>query len=280
MLPYKFADASFQSVLSISRALPIASITCSASNRSVWVSAFHKRTKAVVALLLTFAAGCVDIVGYLTVYKMFTAHMTGDTVHLAQNVLQAHWQEAAVAASVIAAFVIGSIIGRAIIEIGVRRRVRSIASATLLIEAMFIAAVAVDPRAWISANGILVPLAMLAAAMGMQTATLTRIGSLTVHTTFVTGMLNKLAQLISQALFLTYDLRQGQPAKAQREKVLRQSRFIFSIWLLYLVGAGTGTWMKSVWGARSLLLPTGIALVTMLADQWSPLSIEEEQDQP
>ena len=230
--------------------------------------------------MLTFAAGCVDIVGYLTVYKIFTAHMTGDTVHLAQNVLQAHWEEAAVAASVIASFVIGSIIGRGIIEIGVRRRVRSIASATLLVEAVLIAAVAVDPGAWISANGILVPLAMLAAAMGMQTATLTRIGSLTVHTTFVTGMLNKLAQLISQAMFFTYDLRQSQQVKAQRDKVLRQARFIFSIWLLYLVGAGTGTWMKSVWGSRSLLLPTGIAVVTMVVDQWSPLSIEEEQDQP
>jgi len=240
----------------------------------------HKKTKAFVALLLTFVAGCVDIVGYLMIYNMFTAHMTGNTVHLANDILQAHWPEAAMAACVIGCFVAGSIIGRTIIEMGVRSDSRSVASATLLIEAILIAAVALDPGSWISGGGILVPLAMLAAAMGIQTATLTRIGSLTVHTTFVTGMLNKLAQLVSQALVLSLDLRRGENVVAERGKVLGQARFIFSIWLLYLVGAGTGTWMKSIWGMRSLFLPAGLALAIIAVDQFSPLSIEEEQDQP
>jgi hypothetical protein len=44
----------------------------------------QRRTKAVVALVLTFAAGYVDIVGLLTIYNLFTAHMTGTTVHLGE----------------------------------------------------------------------------------------------------------------------------------------------------------------------------------------------------
>jgi Protein of unknown function (DUF1275) len=101
----------------------------------------HVRTKAGVALLLTFAAGCVDIVGFITLYHTFTAHMTGATVHLGQNLLDRKWLDAASAGCVVVAFLAGSVIGRAIIEIGSRKGVRSIASATLLLEAALIAGV-------------------------------------------------------------------------------------------------------------------------------------------
>jgi uncharacterized membrane protein YoaK (UPF0700 family) len=42
-------------------------------------------TKAVVALAVTFVAGFVDIVGYLAIYRLFTAHVTGTTVHLGRD---------------------------------------------------------------------------------------------------------------------------------------------------------------------------------------------------
>ena len=237
-------------------------------------------SKVTVALLLTFAAGCVDIIGYLALYHAFTAHMTGETVHLAQNLFQTDWAAAAKAACVIASFLAGSIIGRTVIEIGSRTNVRRIASATLLIEAALIAGVI--PLATghtISENTALGLLAMLAAGMGLQTATLTRIGSLTVHTTFVTGMLNKLAQLLSQALFLTYDRGQGRDTVAARRQTLQRARFMIAIWLLYWIGAATGVWMNSIWGLRSLWLPAGIVSFGIAVDQMWPLSLEEERDQ-
>ncbi|HLK32753.1 MAG TPA: YoaK family protein [Terriglobales bacterium] len=237
-------------------------------------------TKVAVALLLTFAAGCVDIIGYLGLFHAFTAHMTGETVHLAQNLFQTRWPDAAKAACVIASFLTGSIIGRTVIEIGSRTRIRRIASATLLIEAALIAGVI--PLAGghtLSEKTGLGLLAMLAAAMGLQTATLTRIGSLTVHTTFVTGMLNKLAQLLSQALFLSYDSRQGRDTAAALHQVLHRARFMIAIWLLYSIGAATGVWMDSIWRLRSLWLPVGIVSFGMVVDQIWPLSLEEEQDQ-
>jgi len=226
-------------------------------------------------LLLTFAAGFVDIVGYLAIYQTFTAHMTGATVHVAQNLVAAHWMDAVKAGCVVSAFLLGSVIGRTIIEIGTRVRMRSIASATLLIEAALIVAVARWPILPVMAL-----LAMLAAAMGLQTATLTRVGSLTVHTTFVTGMLNKLAQLLSHAAFTTYDILCGRPAAAMRQQHLRQAKFILSIWFLYLAGAAAGTWAKSVWGVRGLLFPAGTIAIAIVVDQVTPLSIEEEHDQP
>lgn len=90
-------------------------------------------------------------------------------------------------------------------------------------------------------------LGMLAAAMGLQTATLTRVGPLTVNTTFVTGMLNKLAQLLARVLFHSYDLHRRSAAsrdgqlRRDRRRELRQVGFIFAVWILYLTGAVCGT---------------------------------------
>jgi hypothetical protein len=54
--------------------------------------------------LPTFATGYVDIVGLLTVYRMFTAHMTGTTVHLREQIIQRNWKAAMIAAPIVAAF--------------------------------------------------------------------------------------------------------------------------------------------------------------------------------
>lgn len=243
----------------------------------------HRRrinTKVAVALLLTFAAGCVDIIGYVTLYHAFTAHMTGETVLLAQNVLAAHWLDAAKAACVIASFLMGSILGRVLIEMGSRTGIRRIASATLLLEAALVMGVVPLARGHaVNEKAALGLLAMLAAAMGMQTATLTRIGSLTVHTTFVTGMLNKLAQLLSQAMFLIWDRARGRDTAAERRQVFRRAEFKVFIWFLYSLGAGTGVWMDQLWGLGSLLLPVGIILLGIVLDQIAPLSLEEEQEE-
>jgi len=232
------------------------------------------KVKAIVALVMAFVAGMVDIIGYISFGHMFTAHLTGDTVHLGQHFVQQEWTGVASAGTIILAFLIGSIAGRTVIEAGSRLKIRSIATAGLLLEACLLLTVMFF---WSGSQLLL--LALLAAAMGMQTATLTRVGPLTVHTTFVTGMLNKLAQLLSHTAFLTYDVLQGSHAAiAPRLKVMLQARFIFGVWFCYLLGAVAGTWARSLWQTRALLLPIGLILLLVIVDGISPLSIEEERE--
>ena len=57
-----------------------------------------------------------------------TAHLTGDTVHLGQNLLQQQWSRVAEAAVIILAFIAGSLVGRTAIEIGSRRKAHSVAA--------------------------------------------------------------------------------------------------------------------------------------------------------
>lgn len=231
-------------------------------------------TKAVVALLLTFAAGLVDIAGFIKLYQVFTAHMTGVTVHLGHDIIEGQWHSVLLGGAVLIAFVGGSILGRSIIEVGARLHIRRIATITLLLEAVLIATVAAISVTTMQSEVRLWLLAMLAMSMGLQTATLTRVGPLTVHTTFVTGMLNKLAQLLSHALFHHFDTR-----RSERNVVLREALFIFSIWMLYFTGAAIGASLTLAAGLRSLFIAVGVLAVAVVADQVHPLSLQEEQNE-
>ena len=239
------------------------------------------RPKLLVALLLTFASGLVDIVGYLGIFHFFTAHLTGTTVQLGRAVASHNWVGVIAAGAIALAFFWGSIFGRVVVEVGSRRRIRSIASVTLAIEALLLAVVALAPRGFSAAP--YVGLAVLAAAMGLQTATLTGIGPLTVHTTFVTGMINKLAQLVSHIAFRAYDLKRSKArephARLRQSRDIQMALLLVAVWLFYVVGAVAGTLSFESWGLQSLFIAVGLLAIGIVTDRFRPLSIKEEKEQ-
>lgn len=248
------------------------------------------QAKSIIALLLTFTAAMVDIVAYITIYHSFVAHMTGTTVHLGNRLATGNWTEAAKAGTTVGSFVAGSVLGRTIIEIGARGRDRRVATVTLLIEAgLILGAIWLQPvllgQGESSLMDVCILLVLLAGAMGLQTATLTRIGPLTIHTTFVTGMLNKLAQTLSQWFFWIHDSRKqkigfaGILGQSGQNKAFRQSRYMLAIWFTYMLGSVAGTWMNSRWSVRTLYLAVLVLVASAVTDQVQPLSLEEETDQ-
>ena len=253
----------------------------------------HARAKRSIAVVLTFAAGIVDIVGYMTVYHLFVAHMTGTTVHFGNKLELGEWPDAVKAATVLASFVLGSVVGRAIIESGARRGKRTVASITMTAEAalvltfLWIGSFVLKQFApdTIPVGTACLLLAVLAAAMGLQTATLTRIGPLTIHTTFVTGMLNKLAQETARWLFWFHDSWTAHRRLADviagsgKHKAFRNALFMAGIWMSYMMGSIAGTWMDVRWKVAALYLPVVLLIVSIAVDQVRPLSLEEENDQ-
>ncbi len=251
------------------------------------------KAKSVVALWLTFAAGMVDIVGYITVYHLFVAHMTGTTVHLGNELAIADWSEAAKAGAILFSFIIGSIVGRLVIEARSRQHKRTVASITLLVEATLVVAFIWSSEFMgnpgspqlLSLPALCSLLALLSAAMGLQTAALTRIGPLTIHTTFVTGMLNKFAQAISDWLSWVYDEWKQNSGlgtilrRSSRHSAFRNAQFMSAIWFSYMTGSIAGTWMNSHWNTRTLYLPVILMLTSAVVDQFHPLSVEEEKEQ-
>ncbi len=247
----------------------------------------YKR-KIAVALLLTFSSAVVDMVGFLGIFRLFSAHVTGTTEHLGQSIVLGKVEEAIAACIIVLTFFLGSVLGRAIVEAGARRRFRSIASITLTLEAAMLAVVAAvritsgPPGAHPVPPGTYIFLALLAGAMGVQTATLTRVGPLTVHTTFVTGMINKLAQLVSRILFRAYDFLRGRATvqkRAEQSAESKQALFIFSIWLCYALGAFAGTASYLKWGIQALFVAIVGLVIGILTDMFAPLSVAEEREQ-
>lgn len=241
----------------------------------------HYGPKLILALILTFTSGVVDIVGYVGVFHLFTAHLTGATVQLGRGLISHSWTDVYVAAVIVAAFMGGSLFGRAAIEIGSRRNIRRISSVTLTIEALLLLCVALTSTA-ISLNAYQ-KIAILAAAMGLQTATLTGVGPLTVHTTFVTGMLNKIAQLVTHVLFRIYDREKSTSAShafaADQQRDAQMAMFLGAVWCCYVAGATFGTWSFGLWGIRALSFAIVLLVFALVVDGFSPLSMEEEKEQ-
>lgn len=257
-------------------------------------SFFEKhRGKLIVALLLTFASGLVDIVGYVGIFHFFTAHLTGATVQLGKALADRSWVDVRAAVVIITAFVAGSLFGRAVIEAASRKRILRIASFTLAIEAAMLAILTATAQPTFrqatplslngALNGVYWGLAILAGAMGIQTATLTGIGPLTVHTTFVTGMINKTAQLVSHIAFRTYDLVRSKSrdigARRERNQDIMQALFLSAIWCFYVGGAAFGAWSYRFLGMRSLFIAVGLLAVGIATDLFWPLAIKEEKEQ-
>jgi uncharacterized membrane protein YoaK (UPF0700 family) len=251
------------------------------------------KTKAGVALLLTFAAGMVDIVGYLAIYHIFVAHMTGTTVRFGNKLVTADWAEVVKAGAIIFSFVAGSVIGRVVIEAAARTRFRRIASFTLTAEALLIAfciwmGVLVLDTAHSPARPtatVCALLGLLAAAMGLQTATLTKIGPLTIHTTFVTGMLNKFGESVAQWSFWVHDewkknVQLWDVLRGSRQNTaFREAIFMMAIWVCYVSGSVVGTSLNPQWNIRSLYLPIAVLAAAAIVDQFRPLAVEEEKEQ-
>ncbi|MGH9728956.1 MAG: YoaK family protein [Candidatus Acidiferrales bacterium] len=239
------------------------------------------RPKILIALVLTLASGLVDIVGYAGIFHFFTAHLTGTTVQLGHGIIVRNWMDVSAAGIIVAAFLCGSIFARSLIEFGSRIRIRRIASVTLAIEAILLAAVAYE-RLNLTATTYS-SLALLAGAMGIQTATLTGIGPLTVHTTFVTGMVNKIGQLVSHITFRAYDLLKTKSRSVSVQRAQREDRqmtlFLLCVWLFYVGGAAAGTWSFAVWGMRALFIAVGLLLISIASDRLCPVSIKEEKEQ-
>src|SRR5262249_50468867 len=91
--------------------------------------------KAWLALVLALTAGCVDAVGYLVLWKVFTAHMSGNSVSAAVHAGAGKGAEAFHRAFPIPLFVLGVALGAALSETLARKGHRRIFAVAVLLEA-------------------------------------------------------------------------------------------------------------------------------------------------
>jgi uncharacterized membrane protein YoaK (UPF0700 family) len=245
------------------------------------------RSKVLLAIGLSWAAGFVDVVGYILLSRILSANMSGNTVEIPFHLFHGSPGEAAARGLAVLLFVAGLFACALIHEACKRRGIRSSAAITLGLEALLLAGFVVlatrfpqqqEPR------GVFDLLLTFAAfAMGLQNATLTRVGALTVRTTHVTGMLTKFAESGSRYLFWFYDKTRGPQTGRYRQAFrlswhhedFRDTAITGAIWLSFLAGGFSGVWLHAAWQTRALLLPVALLVIFVMVDLRRPITSGE-----
>ncbi len=221
-----------------------------------------------LVLLLGSAAGYLDAVGYLTL-GLFTANMTGNTVLLGIAIGQGRWHAAARVALAVVAFVIGAVGGALLL-----RRHRRLGIALGLEAVLVVAAAAAwrslvhpapgggQPAGTIPGPEAAVLIALLSAAMGVQSAAVRRVGEHRVSTTYVTGTLTSLA--VDAATELTARLGRVDPSADAGVPAAKGTALLLGIWATYVGGALTGGFAQQHWGFPAVAVP-GLVLAILAA---------------
>ena len=194
-------------------------------------------TKRTLVLVLGGVAGAVDAIGYVTLFHLFTANMTGNTVKAAHGLAAGDWASLAWHAFPVVMFAVGAIVG-AILARGMRSRTLPfvLESAALIAFAVLASRREFGELHWLTA-------AMPATAMGIQAVTVRRCGGAKVQTAFVSGVLVSLADAL-----VTW-------VKSKRAGAGARARLVLGIWCSYVLGAIAGFTAHARIGAAAIALP-------------------------
>ncbi|WP_103933316.1 YoaK family protein [Bryocella elongata] len=152
-----------------------------------------------LAAMLAFAAGLVDVSGFLGL-KQFTSHMTGITAELAAGLGTDQPGLLERSAVIFMSFLAGAAVCALLVNFSRRRERESLFALPLFLEAVLLAAVGVLVHGM--THGFLL-LGVLAFAMGLQNAIITKISDAEIRTTHVTGMVTDIGIELGRALYMS-----------------------------------------------------------------------------
>lgn len=242
----------------------------------------RKTNTFAIAVLLAWIAGFVDVTGYLVLAQVFTSHMSGNTVAAAAHFGTGEWSEIRRRAFSIPMFVLGAFSGSLLVR-ALRARTRSFFVPSFLLEAallgMFIVLTG-HLTAWGKMPELRsYPLvALLAAAMGLQNATLHHAREMSVRTTFITGMLVSMSEKAAgyAAKTLAHRKTAGSRINMAAYDSRRRHEGILALkygllWLGMLVGGICGAYLITLWGTISLCLPIAGLVGLVVLDVAHPI---------
>jgi len=162
---------------------------------------------------------------------------------------------------VIASFLIGLLLSASLTHAERRKGIRSAFAAALGLEAALLLLFVLLRRSAVATDALLTFLP--AAAMGIQTVTVTRVGSLRVYTTYLTGNLSKFSEAATSYLFWLWDRvrhrfahRIGRVLRiTPRQRSAQQAALTAGLWITFFTGAIAGVASDRLWAAPSLIVP-------------------------
>jgi uncharacterized membrane protein YoaK (UPF0700 family) len=206
-----------------------------------------------IAVTLATIGGWVDAVGFLTLFGLFTAHLSGNTARLGVELGQGDASIALTYAVPIVAFLTAVVVGATFVVV---RHERGTLAPLLAVETLLVATFMVLGTALRDAGDLSVRspayygLAVIAvAAMGLQTAALRHVCDVSVNTTFITGMVTAFGEELVMSARGDVDAP-------------RRARIHGGLVAAYIVGAVSGSALETAWQLWSLAVPV-VVLVAL-----------------
>jgi uncharacterized membrane protein YoaK (UPF0700 family) len=206
----------------------------------------------------------------MTLDRVFTAHMSGNTVGLVVHIATRNGPEVAKRAAVIVDFLVGLAVGAVAATVAHRRGARGGFASALSIEAGLLVALLVASEVVAgggpvpsSATGYFALLALPAAAMGIQSATLRRVEPAHVRTTYMTGVLTRLVENAVAWAMRPRGPRGAEEGAAAGRRVL----VLASIWIAYATGGVASALLELRFAMRAYGLPLALLVVAIVLDR-------------
>lgn len=166
-----------------------------------------------LASLLAFAAGVVDVSGYLAL-RQYTSHMSGVASVLAMNAGLRHYGMLWRPLVVMGCFLAGAAFCAVVVNWERRRDRESLFAVPVLAEAILLASLPL----FAGQQHLFASLAVLAFSMGLQNAVITKISDAEIRTTHVTGTITDIGIELGR-LFYWNRTPRGTEVRADRRRL-------------------------------------------------------------
>jgi len=193
---------------------------------------------------LAFVGGYGDAASFVLA-KTFTGHVIGNLVLAAIAVAALDWRATFAPLFAIVTFLIGSFLSVLIV-----RPLKAWSSWPLLptimgLEVILIVAASFALSSGL-AHGVGIFVIFLSLALGLQNGAFRRVGGISVHTTYLAGMITSLISTEAEQYASEEDPRDVRTPNPT-------IRILCGIWIAFVLGAGTGAAMVFHFGAQGML---------------------------
>jgi uncharacterized membrane protein YoaK (UPF0700 family) len=214
-----------------------------------------RQTDTWLSFGLAFVGGYGDAASFVLA-KTFTGHVTGNLVLAAIAVAALDWRAALEHLSAIVTFLIGISLSVLIMRLLGAWSSWPLLPTIMGIEVILIAATSLV-LALGMAHGVEIFVIFVSLALGLQNGAFRRVGGISVHTTYLTGMITGLISAETEK-FASEVVPPA--ARAPDPKM----GLLYGIWIAFVLGAGTGAAMVlhfrvfGMLGAALLLIPLAL----------------------
>lgn len=209
-----------------------------------------------IATLLSFVAGIVNVVGFLSI-KQLTTNVTGHFAFMVEEALRINFHQAFFYFIYIFFFFLGAFFSNFTIEVTQKLSDKNIYFIPVIYESLTLFVIALLPMEFIQSYPNFIACGLLF-AMGLQNSLVTIISNAVVRTTHLTGLFTDLGIEFSQLFFYK--------KKKQNKKLISSIKLRLSIVASFFMGGILAGICYPSFQVKTLLIASALLLIGLATD--------------